>query len=218
MIAPASPVQIARREFMKRASIVVLGLLLLVVACKKAEQTTSSTETTATTVNTSATATASQPASTTPITPVPATTSSAPAAAAPAGVIASTEGEKPGVKIDITELKRASGGTVSLKFVLSNNSDRDYGTSNQHLADYETSSDYRAVSGIHLVDPVNKKKYFVVRDAEKNCLCSQAVDDIKAGSRAALWARFPAPPPEVQKVTIEIPHFQPLDDVPISQQ
>jgi hypothetical protein len=214
MIAPASPVQIARREFMKRASIVVLGLLLFVVACKKAEQTTSSTETTATTVNTSATATASQPASTTP---VPATTSPAPAAAAPAGVIASTEGEKPGVKIDITELKRASGGTVSLKFILSNSSDKDYGMASQHLADNETGSDYRAVSGIHLVDPVNKKKYFVVRDAEKNCLCSQAVDDIKSGTHAALWARFPAPPPEVQKVTIEIPHFQPLDDVPISQ-
>src|SRR5205823_4277089 len=80
--------------------------------------------------------TASQPASTTP---VPATPSSAPAAA-PAGVIASTEGEKPGVKIDITELERASGGTVSLKFVLSNSSDKDYGMSGEHLADRETSS------------------------------------------------------------------------------
>jgi len=202
---------------MKRASIVVLGLLFA-FACKKPEQTTSSTETTTTTVNTSATATsaASQPASTTPV-PVPATTSAAPAAA-PASVIASTESDQGGVRIDITELKRTSGGTVNLKFVITNSGDKYFQTSGYRLADQEVNSDYRAVSGIHLVDPVNKKKYFVVRDADKNCLCSQDVADIKeSGGRATLWAKFPAPPPEVQKITIQIPHFQPIDDVTISQ-
>lgn len=204
---------------MKRASIVVLGLLFA-FACKKPEQTTSTTETTATTVNTSATATtaASQPASTTPTTPVPATTSSAPVAAAPAAVIASTESDQGGVRIDITELKRASGGNVNLKFVITNNGDKDFQMSGYRLADQEVNTDYRAVSGIHLVDPVNKKKYFVVRDADKNCLCSQDIAEIKGGgSRATLWAKFPAPPPEVQKITIQIPHFQPIDDVTISQ-
>ena len=198
---------------MKRASIVVLGLLFA-FACKKPEQTTSTTETTATTVNTSATATASQPAPT----PVPATASSAPAAPAPAAVIASTESDQGGVRIDITELKRASGGNVNLKFVITDTSDKYFQTSGYRLADQEVNSDYRAVSGIHLVDPVNKKKYFVVRDADKNCLCSQDIAEIKGGgSRATLWAKFPAPPPEVQKITIQIPHFQPIDDVTISQ-
>jgi hypothetical protein len=197
---------------MKRASFVVLGLLFA-FACKKAEQTTT-TQTTTTTVNTSTTATASQPAPT----PVPATTSSAPAPAAPAGVIASTESDQGGVRIDITELKRSSGGTVNLKFVITNNGDKYFSTASERLADHETSSDYRSVSGIHLVDPVNKKKYFVVRDAEKNCLCSQDVADVKeGGGRTTLWAKFPAPPPEVQKITIQIPHFQPIDDVTISQ-
>ena len=198
---------------MKRASFVVLGLLFA-FACKKPEQTTSTTQATTTTVTTSATATAPQPAPT----PVPATTTSAPAAAAPAGVIASTESDQGGVRIDITELKRTSGGTVNLKFVITNNGDKYFSTASNRLADAEVSSDYRAVSGIHLVDPVNKKKYYVVRDAEKNCLCSQDVADIKeGGGRATLWAKFPAPPPEVQKITIQIPHFQPMDDVTISQ-
>jgi hypothetical protein len=199
---------------MKRASFVVLGLLFA-FACKKAEQTTTTTQTTETTVNTSATAPASQPA---PTTPVPATTSSAPAAAAPAGVIASTESDQGGVRIDITELKRTSGGTVNLKFAIINNGDKSFSTAGNRLADSETSSDYRAVSGIHLVDPVNKKKYYVVRDAEKNCLCSQDVADVAGGGgRVTLWAKFPAPPPEVQKITIQIPHFLPIDDVTISQ-
>ncbi|HJT16544.1 MAG TPA: hypothetical protein VJ853_04120, partial [Thermoanaerobaculia bacterium] len=73
------------------------------------------------------------------------------------------------------------------------------------------------VSGVTLVDPVNKKKYFVVVDTEKNCLCSRKVNSIDANSKVNLWAKFPAPPPDVQKVTIAIPHFQPIDDVPISQ-
>ena len=199
---------------MKRASFVVLGLLFA-FACKKSEQATSTTQASTTTVNTSATATPPQPA---PTTPVPATTTSAPVPAAPAGVIATTESDQGGVRIDITELKRSSGGTVNLKFVITNNGDKGFSMASERLADHEAPSDYRSVSGIHLVDPVNKKKYFVVRDSEKNCLCSQAVDDVKeGGGRVTLWAKFPAPPPEVQKITIQIPHFQPIDDAPISQ-
>jgi hypothetical protein len=212
MIAPL-PEQTVRRDFMKRASIVVLGLLFA-FACKKPEQTTTTTQVT-TTVNTSATTTTSQPPA--PTTPVPATTSSAPAAAAPAGVIASTEGEKPGVKIDITELKRSSGGTVNLKFVLANNSSAKVDMWGHFLGDGSINSDYKGVGGIHLVDPVNKKKYFVVRDSEQKCMCSTEVADVQPGTKVNLWAKFPAPPPDVQKITIEIPHFQPIDDVTISQ-
>jgi hypothetical protein len=32
-----------------------------------------------------------------------------------------------------------------------------------------------------------------------------------------LWARFPAPPAGVQKVSVVIPHFLPIDDVPIGR-
>ncbi len=73
------------------------------------------------------------------------------------------------------------------------------------------------MSGIHLLDPVNKKKYFVVTDAERKCVCSKEIPDVEPGGKLNLWAKFPAPPPEVTKVSIEIPHFAPIDDVPISQ-
>jgi hypothetical protein len=36
-------------------------------------------------------------------------------------------------------------------------------------------------------------------------------------SRLNLWAKFPAPPEDVKKISITIPHFAPLDDAPISQ-
>ena len=149
--------------------------------------------------------------------PPPATTSAAPAPqGATAGAIASTDGEVSGTRIDITELKRTSGGTVNLKFAIVNNSAKTLNVHSSYLGDNSISKDsYRDVSGVHLIDPVNKKKYFVVTDAEKKCVCSTEIQDISAGGRASVWAKFPAPPPDVQKVTIEIPHFQPIDDVQI---
>jgi len=183
---------------------------IVVIACKKKEESAATT-----TVATSTVSTAT--VQSTSAAPPPATTSSAAAApAATAGSIASTEGETPGLRVDITELKRTSGGTVNLKFVLVNGTDKAFGIANHYLGDSHVSSDsYRGVSGVHLIDPVNKKKYFVVADTEKNCLCSKDVQDMAAGGKVNLWAKFPAPPPEVQKLTIEIPHFAPIDDVQI---
>src|SRR5437773_1180445 len=141
--------------------------------------------------------------------PQPATNTAAPVAAAPtAGAIGSSDGEKPGTHIDITELKRTSGGTINLKFVLANNGSERLHMSSEFMGDSHVSRDsYRGISGVHLLDPVNKKKYFVVTDAEKNCVCSKDVADVEPGGKVNLWAKFPAPPPDVQKITIEIPHF-----------
>ena len=185
----------------------VLAALAIVFACKKNEVTpaTTSTQATATTVTTATTA---------PPPAQPAVATAAPTA----GAIAGTDGERSGAHIDITELKRTSGGTLNLKFVLSNNGSDRFGMGGDYFGDKDVSRDsYRDLSGIHLLDATNKKKYFVVTDSEKKCVCSKNVADIEQGSKVNLWAKFPAPPPEVTKVTIEIPHFQPIDDVPIAQ-
>ena len=39
-------------------------------------------------------------------------------------ILASTDGEKPGIRVEVVELKRVSGGTVNLKFVLINDGDK----------------------------------------------------------------------------------------------
>ena len=193
-----------------RKTVSILAVLLFAVACKKTETATSSTTSTQATSTTATVAPTPQPTT--------ATTATTASAAPTSGAIANTEGEQAGVRVDVTELKRSSGGTVSLKFVIANSSPNAFPIGGHRLGESDISRDsYRDVSGIHLVDPVNKKKYFVVTDAEKNCLCSKNVNDVAPGERVALWAKFPAPPPEVTKVTIEVPHFQPMDDVPISQ-
>jgi hypothetical protein len=188
------------------------GVLLIVVlfGCKKSETAAPSPTATQATSTTATVAPAPAPA------PQP---TPAPVAAAPtAGAIASTDGEKPGMHIDVTELKRTSGGTVNLKFVIANNGGERVYLYSSYLGDHAVSKDHnRDVSGIHLLDPMNKKKYFVVTDADKSCVCSKEIADLEPGGKLNLWAKFPAPAPEVTKVTIEIPHFAPIDDVTISQ-
>ena len=41
--------------------------------------------------------------------------------------------------------------------------------------------------------------------------------DLKPGERVNLWSKFPAPPEDVQKISVVVPHFGPMDDVPISR-
>ena len=191
---------------MRKFVCVSIVLTLALFGCTKTE--TSGTATTST-HSTSTTATAASATQTTATT----------ASAAPAtGAIASTDGEKTGTHIDVTELKRTSGGTVNLKFTITNSGSESFNTHGAYFGDSAVSADnYRDVSGVHLVDPVNKKKYFVVVDTDRKCLCSKEIPDVKAGEKINVWAKFPAPPPEVTKVTIEIPHFQPMDDVTIAQ-
>lgn len=138
------------------------------------------------------------------------------ATAAPAEGIATADGETSGVTATIKELKRSSGGTVSLKLVITNGSQKkidtgySFGDPDNHILDFNS------VGGVQLIDPVGKKKYFVARDSEKKCVCSQGVKDIDPGASVNVWAKFPAPPSEVQKVSVIVPHFSPMDDVPIS--
>ena len=134
----------------------------------------------------------------------------------PAGpVLASTDGDRPGIRVEVVELKRASGDTVNLKFTMINDSDKDM--SFGYDFGEGSTSDINTVAGAHLIDAAGKKKYFVLRDTENACLCSRGLDAIKQKSRANLYAKFPAPPDDVQKITVVIPHFTPMDDVPISR-
>jgi len=137
-----------------------------------------------------------------------------PATSAPVAALASSDGEQTGTRVIVNSLKRGPN-MLTLRFTLSNDSPAPLDTGGNHFGgvDYV---DTRNVSGIFLTDAAAKKKYFVVADTDKHCLCSEHVDNIPAKSAVTLWAQFPATPANVQKITVTVPHFQPLDDVPIS--
>ncbi len=133
--------------------------------------------------------------------------------------VAKTDGEIEGLRIEVVELKRSSADTVTLRFNLINDSDATFDHKGWYFGDYtgHQNQDINNVGAINLIDTAGKKKYLVVRDSDENCVCSNEIPKVEAKSRVVLWAKFPAPPADVQKIGVVIPHFVPMDDVPISQ-
>jgi len=130
-------------------------------------------------------------------------------------VVASADGETPGVRLDITEAKRGADDTLTVKFIIVNKSASAF-KFGHNLGD-QAYGDFGNVGGIHLLDTTNKKKHLVIRDSQKNCVCSSKLKDLPAGNSINLWGKFPAPPASVKAVSIVVPGFMPLDGVAISQ-
>jgi len=189
----------------KLVAIIVVVAPVMIAAC-----TTSSPPQ----QNTNQSSTATAPKAEAPA-PGPAPTTAPAASTAP--VIASADGDTPGAKVEIHEMKRSSGDTLTLKFSMANGSNKDIAFNYAFVEDGNDVIDFNSVGGVHLIDPVGKKKYFVVRDTENQPSCSKGLKDLKPGERINLWSKFPAPPEDVQKISVVVPHFGPMDDVPISR-
>lgn len=186
-------------------------LLAFVISCKRESPASTSSVPASAPAEVSA---ASVPAAGEASVP-PAATAAPEIAPAPAGALASTDGETANITLDVTQLKRDRGNTITLRFTVRNGSSETLTFSSNWMGDQQVGSDYRAVGGIHLLDPVNNQKYFVVRDSERTCVCSRDVQDLAPGRSVNLWAKFPAPPAGVDAVTVVVPHFIPMDDVRI---
>ncbi len=144
----------------------------------------------------------------------PATAPAAPAAAATPKSLATVESEYSGVSVSVQGLKRdTNAATVTLKMTI-NNQSGDAFFLHKFGTVYDSSD---TIAGVELVDLANKKKYLVVRDTGGTCLCSHDMEMMRSGSQVAVWAKFPAPPDDVQKITVSIPHCPLLEDLPISR-
>ncbi|MBZ0229273.1 MAG: hypothetical protein K8F58_12610 [Bauldia sp.] len=128
--------------------------------------------------------------------------------------VLSAEGETPDVRIEVRELKRGDGGTVTLRLRLVNESGDTFDAACS-MREPGKNDDCGTFSGAYILDAANKKKYLVVRDADGKCVCS-GVDNIDDGKKMNIWATYPAPPPEVRKVTVIVPLFEPIEGVPIA--
>jgi hypothetical protein len=184
--------------------LIISALVLMLTACLKKEEEPRTP------------APANSQAASTPNQSGPASASPAAVVSAPGPAIAVADGETPGRRAEVQELKR-SGNNVMLRIALVNDTDdtMDFGYNFGDKAN--EIKDFNTIGGITLVDGAGKKKYFVIRDSENNCVCSSGLKGVPAKSRANLWAKFPAPPDDVQRISVVIPHFTPLDDVPISR-
>lgn len=124
------------------------------------------------------------------------------------------EGQDPDVRVEVRDLKRGDGGTVTLRLRLVNETGEAFDASCQ-IREAGSNDSCGTFSGVYLLDAANQKKYLVVRDSEQNCVCS-TIDRLDDGKRMNLWATFPAPPADVERVTVVVQQFEPIEGVPIT--
>jgi hypothetical protein len=177
------------------------GLVIAMGCGKRSEVASSSTtETSATTVQTTASTTAAAPASNTA--PPSAT---AAAATPPATVIASGNyAGNPSIRADLLEVRRVSGGALLVKWRVVN-------TSPDKQANYDFSW-----GDVYYVDPAENKKYGYLTDTEGNRILHIWWGTLQPGEQRGNWAKFPAPPPTSNKISITLPKFPPFEDSPVS--
>ena len=188
-------------------SFVIVSFITLLVSCKAAHETTSSTATTSTTV-TQTTATTAAPAQVTTTVAATQTTAAAPTAA-PAGTsLASQETNWPGITAEVSEFRR-KGNTLTAKIRLVN----------KRAEKSDAEIQWRDVA---LIDTAGGKKYEVLKDEKGTFLAStqQGWSDrwhewIDGNSSQTVWMKFPAPPPEVKTITLQMPKMPPFDDLTI---
>jgi hypothetical protein len=146
-------------------------------------------------------------------------------AAAP--VIASSDhADLPGITLAINQLRRSDANTVTLIFTIANKGSKalnfDWTWGEAGFVEVGNALTFD-MSGVYLVDTGGKKKYLVLRDTNKVCLCTTGIlrsgtelKGVEAGQETTMYGKFPAPPASVSKLTVAVPHFPALDNVPLS--
>lgn len=75
-----------------------------------------------------------------------------------------------------------------------------------------------SISGASLVDRDNNNRHLVERDTTGECLCTSfSSDQLLLGLPYRHSAQFQAPPDDVTSMTVEVPNFPYIDDVPIRE-
>ncbi len=117
------------------------------------------------------------------------------------------------VSVELKGVKRASGDTVTIKFKYTNNGSEEIDISRAGQYGHDN-----VIEHVYFVDTVNNKKYLIVKDSEGKPLGTKLQYFVLApGESKSAWAKFPAPPPDVENITVYLPGAPPFEDVTIIQ-
>ena len=135
----------------------------------------------------------------------------------PARIIATAEGEYPGMVLELLGVRRTSGQIVTTEFAMRNAGSQRAALPGDAFNEPGVPESL-SVGGAYLTDEVNRKKYLVLRDTAGACVCSRGIETaFEPGQRRVYFAKFPAPPESVSTITVVVPHFSPIDGVGISE-
>jgi hypothetical protein len=124
--------------------------------------------------------------------------------------LATIQGEVEGVHIDILSLKRGDN-MLTLRAAFVNDSG---GPVKDSVFPGVNGSGWLPV----LIDYASKRKYGIIMFNDGSCLCTTNLiynAEFEPG-RKVLWAKFPAPPESVHKITLLAGSGEPIEQLPIS--
>ncbi|MEU5658075.1 hypothetical protein ABZ802_21035 [Streptomyces sp. NPDC047737] len=113
-----------------------------------------------------------------------------------------------GLVMVVNEVKRDSGGFVTVSAVIKNGGDgirsagQWSGTESAVVA-----ANPNSVAGATLIDKVGKKRYYVLRDTDGRCLCTTGLSAIQPDKSVSVFMQFPAPPSTTTEVDFTLPTF-----------
>jgi hypothetical protein len=126
----------------------------------------------------------------------------------PNRVLAQLRGEKD-VVVTIDKADRDSGGFVTVSGTITNNGPESFNAVNWRGTEVALAGSGPSVAGAVLVDPVGRKRYYVLRDTEGKCLCTMGLVGIQPEESRPFFAQFPAPPASTTEVDFELPTMPP---------
>jgi hypothetical protein len=138
-----------------------------------------------------------------PIAPDPAPAPD-PAQSKSSGVIASAQyANDPNLRCDLLEVKRVSGGALLARWRFINTGTKP--------VSYDFSWD-----DIYYIDPAGNKKYANLTIDGKRIL-DVWWGTLPPGEQRVNWVKYPAPPATSKRISLNVPRFQPFEDVPVSE-
>jgi hypothetical protein len=147
----------------------------------------------------------------------PRRSSQAPTAAAPA-VIARADHEVEGVEVALIEVKRASGDSVTIKYRYTNK------TTEKKKLDHggDGLNAWRFGQDAYFVVPKTNQKFTVLKDENGYPVAANHQQfgvgiTLAAKQVVNTWAKFPAPPPDVELITVYLPGAPPFEEVVLAR-
>ncbi|MFD6362066.1 hypothetical protein ACFWFX_19760, partial [Streptomyces roseolus] len=117
---------------------------------------------------------------------------------------------KKGVELAVHSAERDAGGFLTIKGSLRNPSSSAVALPAEMRGDEtEVVKHGKSLGGATLIDPVGKKRYYVLRDTDGRPLTTTGLDSLGAGKSTAVFMQFPAPPASTTEVSFQLPTFEP---------